>query len=157
MIEGISAGDSGLAGLDGSNDSQALGRDAFMQLLVSQLQNQDPLAPTGHDEFVAQLAQFSSLDEMRGVNENLVALALLQQNNALLSQLTDGSALIGKTVTYVDPDSGESASGEVDSVRLEEGVAQLRIGERDIPLANVTEITGDGGDDDGGDDDSGDA
>jgi flagellar basal-body rod modification protein FlgD len=143
MIQGIQAGEAG-SSLASATGSQELGRDAFMKLLVSQLQNQDPLSPTGQEEFVAQLAQFSSLDEMRGVNENLVALALLQQSNAVLSQLTDGSALIGKTVSYVDSETGDTHSGIVDSVRLQDGIAQLRIGQKDVPLVNVTEITGGG-------------
>ena len=98
MIQGISAGDSfpGSGQLPGSNE---LGKDAFMSLLVEQMKHQDPMAPTSNDQFIAQLAQFSSLEEMQVVNENLVALALLQQDNALMAQLTDSSALIGKNVT----------------------------------------------------------
>ena len=101
MINGISANDavSGpLAGRASGLPSQNLGKDSFMQLLVTQLQNQDPLQPTANDEFVAQLAQFSSLEQMEGVNDNLVALALLQQGNALLGQLTSASGLIGQQV-----------------------------------------------------------
>ena len=47
-----------------------------------------------------------SLEEMQQLNENIVGLAVLQQSNALLSQLTSSSALIGQGVKYVDPDSG---------------------------------------------------
>jgi len=144
MIQGISAGDSfpGSNQVTGSND---LGKDAFMSLLVEQMKNQDPMAPTSNDEFIAQLAQFSSLEEMQVVNENLVALALLQQDNALMAQLTDSSALIGKSVTYLDPQSGEPTTGSVDSVRLQDGLALLRIDGNDVPLQNVTEVLGEDG------------
>jgi flagellar basal-body rod modification protein FlgD len=138
MIQGISANDPFLGG--GAAAKQELGRDAFMQLLVNQLKNQDPLSPTSHEEFIAQLAQFSSLDEMRGVNENLVALALLQQNNALMAQLTDASALIGKNVVYLEPESGEEVAGSVESVKLKDGLAVLRIDGKDVPLTNVVEV-----------------
>ena len=140
MIEGISAADP-VYGSD-TRGPQDLDKDAFMQLLVAQMKNQNPLDPTSNDEFIAQLAQFSSLEQMQVVNENLVGLAVLQQSNALMSQLTDSSGLIGKSVRYDDPKTGESTMGTVSSVKLEEGIAVLRIGGQDVPLANVTEVTG---------------
>ncbi len=146
MIDGISANDptfgtTGAASAAGG-PADELGRDAFLQLLIHQLKNQDPLEPTTNDQFIAQLAQFSSLEEMEKVNENLLGLALLQQSNALISQLTDSSALIGQNVVYADPVSGESTTGIVSSVKIEDGLAILNIGGIEIPLANVQEVTG---------------
>ncbi len=129
------------AGPEASGDS-SLNKDAFMQLLVAQMKNQDPTEPTSNEQFIAQLAQFSSLEEMQGVNENLVALAALQQGNALMSQLTNASALIGNNVTYVD-EYGASVSGEVEAVRLEGGQAVLQVDGATVPLSAVTEVTGD--------------
>ncbi|MEM7516765.1 MAG: flagellar hook capping FlgD N-terminal domain-containing protein [Planctomycetota bacterium] len=96
-IAGISQNDP----ISGSTTDQAggqdLDKDAFMQLLVAQMENQDPLEPTDNTEYVAQLAQFSELEQseqlnlqMEQLNENVVGLAVLQQGNALLQQLTDG-------------------------------------------------------------------
>lgn len=150
MIDGISANDP-VFGQAQAGGPQDLDKDAFMQLLIAQMKNQSPLDPTSNDEFIAQLAQFSSLEQMQVVNENLVGLAVLQQSNALMAQLTDSSALIGKSVRYDDPQSGESKEGTVASVKLEEGLAILRIDGQDIPLANVTEVTGEQGSDDGSD------
>ncbi len=130
------------------NDS--LDKGAFMQLLVAQMKNQDPTEPTSNEEFIAQLAQFSSLEEMQGVNENLVALAALQQGNALMSQLTNASALIGNNVTYID-EQGGSVSGEVEAVRLEGGQAVLQVDGVTVPLSAVSEVTSGGGSDEGGD------
>ena len=153
MLEGINSTDP-ISGAPAAEPQQNLGKDAFMSLLVTQLQNQDPLEPTANDEFVAQLAQFSSLEQMEGVNENLVALALLQQGNAVLDQLTSGSALIGQTVNYADPATGNPASGVVESVKVEGNLAVLRVGGVDVPLANVTEVLGEpnepGGSNEGG-------
>jgi flagellar basal-body rod modification protein FlgD len=115
------------------------------------MRNQDPMKPTANDQFIAQLAQFSSLEEMEAVNKNLVGLAVLQQSNALMEQLTSSSALIGKTVEFVDPTSGEETSGQVDSVKLSDGIALLNINGRDVPLVNVTGVTGASGDDSAGD------
>jgi flagellar basal-body rod modification protein FlgD len=122
--------------------SQSLGKDAFMQLLVSQMRNQDPMSPTSNEDFIAQLAQFSSLEQMEELNGNILGLAVLQQSNALMSQLTDSSALIGKEVRFIDPESGDELVGNVTSVKIQDGLAILNIDGEDVPLGNVTEITG---------------
>lgn len=58
--------------------SQELDKDAFLKLLITQLSNQDPTSPMKNEEFVAQLAQFSSLEQLVGANERLDALAVGQ-------------------------------------------------------------------------------
>jgi len=64
--------------------SNTMGKDAFLKLLITQLQYQDPLNPADSTEFTAQLAQFSSLEQLNNVNENLNTLKLYQAsiNNA---------------------------------------------------------------------------
>ena len=130
------------SGISGALPGGDLGKDAFMTLLVNQMRNQDPLAPTSNEDFIAQLAQFSSLEQMQELNDNILGLAVLQQSNALMSQLTDSSALIGREVQYFDPSTGEERTGLVDSVKIEEGIAILNLDGQDVPLVNVTEITG---------------
>lgn len=122
--------------------NEQLDKDAFMKLLVSQLQNQDPFQPTDNQAFIAQLAEFSSLEQMEELNDNIVGLALLQQGNALMDQLTNSGALIGQSVSYVDPTTQEELTGLVSSVKIEDGLAVLLIDGKDVPLQNVTEITG---------------
>lgn len=73
----------------------ALGQEAFLKLLVAQLQNQDPLNPQENHEFVAQLAQFSSLEQSVGINQRLDLLAL-QSQGLQNSQIV---ALVGKEAT----------------------------------------------------------
>ncbi|MFM7296505.1 MAG: flagellar hook assembly protein FlgD, partial [Planctomycetota bacterium] len=114
--------------------------DAFMSLLVTQMKNQDPMEPTKNEEMLAQLAQFQSLEEMSDLNDNIVGLAVLQQSNAVLEQLTSSSALIGKDVRYVDPETEVETWGKVDAVRIDDGIAQLQIGGKNVPLGNVLEI-----------------
>lgn len=58
--------------------SQSLGKDAFLTLLITQLQNQDPLNPADSTEFTAQLAQFSSLEQLSQINGQLETLGLYQ-------------------------------------------------------------------------------
>jgi flagellar basal-body rod modification protein FlgD len=57
----------------------ALGRDVFLQLLITQLQNQDPLQPQDNGEFIAQLAQFSSLENLQQIKDDIAALRGLMQ------------------------------------------------------------------------------
>jgi flagellar basal-body rod modification protein FlgD len=54
--------------------TNALGRDAFLSLLVTQLQHQDPLEPQANGEFIAQLAQFSSLENLEQISQDIAAL-----------------------------------------------------------------------------------
>lgn len=54
-----------------TGNNSALGKDAFLQLLVAQLQNQDPLSPMEDKDFIAQMAQFSSLEQMQDLNKNM--------------------------------------------------------------------------------------
>jgi flagellar basal-body rod modification protein FlgD len=75
--------------------SKVLGKDDFLNLLITQLQNQDPLNPTDSAEFTAQLAQFSSLEQLGNVNENLVELINFQTS----SNNSQAVSLIGKAIT----------------------------------------------------------
>lgn len=59
-------------------EAQILGKEDFLNLLITQLQHQDPLDPTDSVEFTAQLAQFSSLEQLGNVNDNLEKLELYQ-------------------------------------------------------------------------------
>jgi len=131
-----------ITGAASTAPSSALDKDAFLKLLVTQVRNQDPLEPQGSTEYVAQLAQFSSLEQMQNLNDNIVGLALLQQNNALMSQLTQSSALIGQNVEWTNPETGEVHSGAVTSVKLQNGLALLEIDGEDVPLGNVTQVLG---------------
>ncbi len=138
-LSGISSTDP-VFGSTSSLPSTQLDKDAFLKLLVTQMQNQDPLSPADSTQYVSQLAQFSSLEQMQNLNDNLVGMAALQQNNALLSQLTESSTLIGKSVQWTDPGSGTTSSGTVTAVKLQNGTALLEINGQDVPLSSVTMV-----------------
>lgn len=65
------------AGSPGGQGVGSLGVDAFLKLLVTQLQNQDPTQPQSDTEFIAQLAQFSSLEQLSSINKAVSAIAQL--------------------------------------------------------------------------------
>lgn len=92
-IQGISD-PTAVSGIANSISNQVLGKEDFLQLLVAQLQNQDPLNPADATEFTAQLAQFSSLEQMFNMNESLESLGSLSGDMERLSAL----GLIGKQV-----------------------------------------------------------
>ncbi|RLC04695.1 MAG: flagellar hook capping protein [Deltaproteobacteria bacterium] len=73
--------------------TDVLGKDDFLQLLVAQLQNQDPLKPMESTEFTAQLAQFSSLEQLYNVNDNLNGLGA----NQLAMNNTQTISMLGKS------------------------------------------------------------
>ena len=97
---------------------QALGKDAFLQLLVTQLKNQNPLDPQDNSAFVAQLAQFSSLEGITTLNSTVSSLA----GNYSSSQALQASSLVGRnvivqtnTVQLDDPSKGMTGSVTVPS------------------------------------------
>ncbi len=79
-----------------STGSNKLGKDEFLKLLVAQLANQDPLSPTDNQQFIAQLAQFSSVEQAEATNSRLDSLLLAQASN----NQTATSAFIGKDVMF---------------------------------------------------------
>lgn len=95
-------------------DGNNLDKDAFFELLTTQLRYQDPLSPMDNTQFIAQMAQFSSLEQMENMNSNMNQFLKIQG-------LSEGASLIGKTVETIDPDTGETIKGEVKKVTFEEG------------------------------------
>lgn len=96
-ISGISDGSALQAQNTTTYGGQDMGKDAFMSLLTTQMQNQDPLDPMKNDEFVAQLATFSSLEQLMGMSGVMqsVAMGINSLNNASMASLvgTDVIAL----------------------------------------------------------------
>ena len=79
-----------------SKDPTALGKNEFLKLLTTQLQQQDPTQPMDNTAFVAQLAQFSSLEQMNNVNDTLTKM-LTSQSTALQTTAAD---MVGKTAVF---------------------------------------------------------
>lgn len=81
---------------DKPRGSNKLGKDEFLKLLVTQLSHQDPLSPVDNQAFIAQLAQFSTVEQMEQTNSTLEALLI---SNASQNQ-TGVASLVGKDITY---------------------------------------------------------
>ncbi len=107
--------------------NKELGQDQFMQLLVQQMANQDPLSPTSDTDFIAQLAQFSMLNQMTSMSDATVQ-----------SQMY---SLVGKYVyVYADGSQQSLVAGLVDGVVKENGTNYLVIGEQKYKLSDVVGV-----------------
>lgn len=125
------------AASDASGIQKGMGKEAFLKLLVTQLQNQDPLKPMEDKEFTAQLAQFSSLEEMKNISKSIDGLAASQSS----SVKTSAVGFIGKEVRFLDPAGSDSTmQGTVTSVRYESGEPYLIIGSMNVPLSSLLEV-----------------
>jgi flagellar basal-body rod modification protein FlgD len=104
----------------------------FLKLLMAQMAHQNPTSPTSANEFVSQMAQFSSVQGITQLNQSIANLVALQS-------LTQGVSLIGKTVSYTDA-SGKAASGTVGSVAMVSGQPQLVINNTNVNLSQIQSI-----------------
>ena len=109
-----------------------LGKDAFLKILLAQMRNQDPLNPTEGAAMIAQLAQFSSLEQMQNLNNKIDQLLEVQ----LLGEL---SGLVGRKVSFSGQD-GEIRQGTVQSLLWNGNRSQLRIDGVLVPLGSVLEV-----------------
>jgi flagellar basal-body rod modification protein FlgD len=123
-IPGVTSIDSRVKQEVKKNDGSDMGKDDFLKLLIAQLSAQDPLDPMGAQDFSAQLAQFSGLEQMTNVNANLEIIQKLEtasQNNSALN-------LIGKTVeSFGNAFSHSANSSETLSYSLASDAELVRI------------------------------
>lgn len=118
----------------------ALGKDAFMKILVTQMKNQNPLEPLKDTEFIAQMAQFSSLEQLTNLNQTMTQFIGLQGNQTL----TEHADLLGNTVYWKRDIGGQLESGEgiVKALALKNGelMVELENEEGSIPIAYIHRI-----------------
>ena len=121
---------------------QALGKDDFLQLLMKQLSYQDPMAPMEDKEFIAQMAQFSSLEQMTAMSESFSNLSnTLSRDFARIAELisgTEAASSLGKTVELVLAD-GRTTQGMVHSV-TKRGDPQIMVNGYYYNWSQVTEV-----------------
>lgn len=113
-----------------TSSSDGMDKDAFLNILVTQMQYQDPLEPTTNEDFLAQMAQFSSLEQMQNLNTSFS----MQQGYNLV-----GKSVIGLSVNSVTSES-TYVEGIVDSVRLKNGDTYLSVDGIDVLLSDVEAV-----------------
>ncbi|MBQ2616948.1 MAG: hypothetical protein IJG51_05145 [Synergistaceae bacterium] len=116
--------------------NDALGKDAFLKLLVAELSNQDPLNPMEDREFISQMATFSSLEQMQNMNKTLTSMSDANKFNAV--------QYIGKAVAFTSGD-GEEATQKVAVVNHvwfdPNGSTILDTTEGEVPLEKVEGVS----------------
>lgn len=110
-----------------------LGKNEFLQLLVTQMQYQDPLQPMDNTEYISQLAQFSALEAMQNVSQ------VLSNQNAL--------GLVGKNVIMAvgssEGNTSAEVAGKVDYVQMIDGKAYLFIEDEKYSIDDLEYVVGD--------------
>lgn len=106
-----------------------LGQDDFLQLLAKQFQSQDPLKPMDDTSFIAQMAQFSSLEQSSAMSKDISFMKSQQE-------LATANSYLGHRVT-VDAGDGETVSGDVTGVEVTGGTPRLVVGDYTFPVSAV--------------------
>lgn len=115
---------------DGSTRTpvQTLGQEDFLKLLVTQMSQQDPMNPMKDSEFIAQMAQFSSLEQSKAMMADMASMR--------------AGSLLGTTVTVTDDNSATGyTTGVVSSVTMVDGAPQIVIGDSRYNLSAINNIT----------------
>ncbi|ANS74003.1 flagellar hook capping protein [Paenibacillus yonginensis] len=130
-----------------AKDTQSLGKDQFLKILITQLQNQDPMQPMEDKEFIAQMAQFTSVEQLVNISSQL---------NTMSLSLGSVSSLIGKEATWMQDNSdsskayvidGDTASddgytlkGIIDGIVVRSGIQYAKIGSNEVPVTKILQI-----------------
>lgn len=110
-------------------------QDMFLQLLVQQMQYQDPLDPADNTDMLAQLAQFTSLEQMNNLNDSFKVLS----GNIDQLNFISASSLVGQQVSGLDVD-GLPVKGTVESAQLQGSIVYLTVDGRLMSMAHVESI-----------------
>lgn len=113
---------------------QTLGQEDFLKLLVAQLSAQDPLNPKTDTEFIAQMAQFSALEQTKSMQKDIAELRTQQS----FAQAGD---LLGREVMLLDEKGVTVTQGVVSAIRLDNGTPKLVVGSQSYDLGQVVLVT----------------
>lgn len=120
-----------------AQSSMPINQDQFLQMLMAELKNQNPMNPNSSDptQFISQLAQFTSVEQQTYTAESTQTMASGQNNATAI-------ALIGHTVNYTDPTTQAPATGVVKSVNFTSSGPTLTInGTSGIPASAVGQVS----------------
>ena len=93
-VTGIRSASELIRSVDGSDPSKELGKNQFLELMIAQFNNQDPLKPADNQDFIAQLAQFSSLEGIENLNTSVESMAAAMRSGLTL----EAASLVGRSV-----------------------------------------------------------
>lgn len=111
--------------------TSAMDQDAFLQLMMAQMKNQDPMNPTDNTQMLQQQASFTQISELQKMNKSIGS----------SNQFMQASSLIGKQVSITDPDNPEkSIQGVVSEARMSGTNTNILVNDIEYPVNSVTGI-----------------
>ncbi|TQR46083.1 flagellar hook capping protein [Paenibacillus popilliae] len=127
--------------LAGRVEEKKLGKDEFLKILITQLQNQDPMQPMQDRDFIAQMAQFSSVEQLMNIST---------QMNTMQQTLGMSSNMIGKEITWIAQKDAASTDGKesttqiktgiVDSILVRDNQMYAKVGKDEVEMKYISEI-----------------
>jgi len=123
------------------NTTKALGKDDFLKMLIAQLKNQDPTNPQQGSEFAAQMAQFSSVEQLTNLNTTLES----QSQNSLNLLNAQAINLVGKEITAqtaaaTDATPATTITGTVTAVNFKDQKVSLTVNGQEIPFTDLLSV-----------------
>lgn len=124
-------------------------KNMFLTLMLKQLENQDPTEPTDNTQWLSQLAQYSSLEQMSEMNAGLKNcadfLSVMYQDMVIGSEISQTLSMIGKDVTIQVPDENDptkntTITGTVSEVSFEDGTGKVKVNGEYYSISNVISI-----------------
>ena len=137
MIETIDYPTSGNTGRSTRVPKQELGKDDFLLLLTEQLKHQDPLNPMNDMEFISQMSNFSSLEQMMNMNKSFEKFL----NNFSGTYQTQAMMFLGATVTAQSSDMLQPVTGVVEMVGFKDEKPYLKVGDYAFDIEDVQLVT----------------
>ncbi|GMA59009.1 flagellar basal-body rod modification protein FlgD [Alicyclobacillus sacchari] len=122
------------------NPSGQLNENSFLQLLVTQLQNQDPLAPQDNTQMIAQLAQFSALEQMTNIAQTDSQVLSAIQSLTSETNLLFAHQLLGTQVAITD-NSGQQIQGTVSAISMSQGSPEVVVNGTSYPITQVVQMS----------------
>lgn len=113
--------------------------DQFLKILMAQLKYQNPMNPLKGNEFVAQMAQFSNVEQLINLNKTMDGYKSLQTNIKNDSEYTQAISLLGKEVTVEK--NGQPLKAPVTEVRLSKGTAKVVVAGNEYLLSDIQKVT----------------
>jgi flagellar basal-body rod modification protein FlgD len=108
-------------------------KNAFLNLLATQLRYQNPMDPMDNTEFIAQLAQFSALETAENTRTDIQTMSGL-----VMTQY--GTSLLGRHIEGVSSQTGQAFSGQVTGINMGNGNLQIQIGNLTVGLMEITQV-----------------
>ena len=116
-----------------AGEKNGLGKDSFLKLLVTELRHQDPTKPMEDKEFIAQMAQFSSLEQISNLNKEM-------KNLVQTSRSAEAYSILGRDIEAYDPKLQKTIIGTVNSVFYKGDEIMVVVGNDHVSMANIHSV-----------------